>query len=540
MKSAIPLAAIIAASIVGGCVVGDIGDEAGNSNSACVPGAAITTRRVRRLTLDEIDATLTALHIDTSHAVLELPADTRIRNFANNADRLWVSPAFAEQYQALIEKFAGAAASNKEIVGCDPGAMGEDACAAQFIDTFVARAWRRPVTAEEKTSLTALFTTGKSGGTFTDGVELLLEGVLQSPEFLYHYELGTGEGTSLKLSSYELAEELAYLTTGGPPDEALRALAAGDTLLAADVRESEARRLLAKGGKAQMNRFVFSWLGLDKIDGTRKSSEAYPAFTPSIRAAMRAETEAFVAAALFDDGGTLKTLLTGSYTFADATLAKYYGFDTAGTTAGVFSRVSVDPKERGGILTQGSVLAAYAQEDSSGPVRRGHMIRSQLLCQDLPPPPPSLKITNPPATSTATTRERYANHSRDPVCQTCHRLMDPIGFGFESFDGSGVFRTMENGLAVDAHGSVGGTKDADGDFTGPAELGRRLAESSDVRDCLATNIYRFAAARLETQGDSCALDSLKKKYTADRPIVDVLVEWIRSDEFLLRKEESGK
>jgi hypothetical protein len=526
------LAGTLPILVLFGCNPGTITDD-----GPADPGGIVTLRRVRRLTLPELDALLQALRVDSQHGALALPADDQIKNFGNNADRLWVSPAFAQQYQALIQGLAPVAAADPQVVGCDPAA-GDDACAARFIDGFGRRAWRRPLTSDEQSTLKALFDDGRSGGTFSDGVELVLEAMLQAPELLYHYELGAdgAAGDTVPLTPHELAEELAFLATGAPPDDQLLALADGDTLSQADVRESEVRRLIGVGGRAQLARFVFSWLGLNRIDLATKSPQVYPAWSDAIRSAMREESEQFVAAALLDDDGTLKTLLTADYTFADATLAGYYGLAAPGAQPGVFARVPVD-STRAGILTQGALLAGYAQEDESAPVRRGHMVRSQLFCQDMPPPPPSLKITQPVSDPNRTTRQRFADHSNNPTCAGCHRLMDPIGFGFESFDGAGRFRSTENGQPIDAHGSIIGTSDDDGDFDGAVELGQKLAASAQVRACLATNLLRFTFGRLDSDGDSRLLRSINKSFTADRRITDVLVDYVRADEFASRKVE---
>jgi hypothetical protein len=503
----------------------------------------VTARRIRRLTVPEIDATLAALKIDSTHAALgALPPDPEVRNFANNSDNLEIVGLWANQYDPLVETLATAAAGKPEVVGCDPS-TGEDACAKQFIASFVGRAWRRPLTADEQTRLEALFATGKMGGTFTDGVELVIEAALHSPEFLYHYEIGDDSAKGeTALAPYELAEEIAYLATGAPPDDALLKLAADNSLAKPDVRESEVRRLVKNGGRAQLSRFVFSWLGLERIDTNPKKAATYPALTADIRAKMRAETEAFVASVLVDGDGTLAELLTADYTMADSTLAQYYGINAASAQPGVFARVNLDAStKRAGILTQGSLLAGYSQEDNSGPVRRGHLVRSQLLCQDMPPPPANVKIVPPKNNPTHTTRQLYEQHSASDFCWSCHQMMDPIGFGFENFDGAGIFRTTENGFPIDSSGVIAkATGDANTTFNGPADLGAKLAESATVRDCLATNLFRFTMGREETDGDSCALSKVSAAYAKDTRVVDILVNYVRSDEFVNRIVEQAQ
>ena len=173
--------------------------------------------------------------------------------------------------------------------------------------------------------------------------------------------------------------------------------------------------------------------------------------------------------------------------------------------------VDLPAGERAGLLTQAGLLSVHALPDQSSPVHRGKMVREQILCDQMPPQPPNLMVTPPEVDPRRPTRERFAQHAEDPACSGCHRLMDPIGFGFEAYDGIGRFRASDGGRPVDASGEIVDTRDADGPFRGARELAERLAGSRDVRDCAATQWYRFAFGRLEGPGDACSLRALQDR-----------------------------
>jgi hypothetical protein len=203
--------------------------------------------------------------------------------------------------------------------------------------------------------------------------------------------------------------------------------------------------------------------------------------------------------------GTLTALLSDAFTFADAGTAKLQGL--TGPTGAAFVRVSLDPARHAGLLTAPPVMALLATRTDSSPIARGKFVRERILCQTLPAPPPNVPPA-PKANPMATTRERFAQHTASPECAGCHRLIDPVGFGFEGFDGGGRSRDTENGRPVDASGNLEGT-DVDGPFAGAPALGRRLLASDGVRACLATTWFRYAFGRDEAPGDACAIDRLR-------------------------------
>jgi hypothetical protein len=190
-----------------------------------------------------------------------------------------------------------------------------------------------------------------------------------------------------------------------------------------------------------------------------------------------------------------------------------------------------DDQERRGVLTHASMLAAFASSDESSPVKRGKFVRVRVLCQDLPDPPADIPSLSAPEPGVST-RERFAMHTSDPACAGCHGLIDGLGFGLEAYDGIGAFRSMDNGVPVDASGEVTHTRDVDGPYIGGPELAMRLASSAEVRDCAPTQWLRFALGRRETRDDECSLAQLQAAFAdSDGDLRELMVALTQTDAF---------
>jgi hypothetical protein len=199
------------------------------------------------------------------------------------------------------------------------------------------------------------------------------------------------------------------------------------------------------------------------------------------------------------------------------------------------TKTDLDPMQRAGLLTQGSFLALTGSPDGSNPVRRGKFVFTKLLCQTLPPPPANVP---PPAPASAggTTRQRFEVHDQNACAKGCHTSMDPIGFGFESYDGIGQWRTTDQGQTVDSSGTLAGT-DVDGTFSGAVDLAHKLATSPEVRDCVATEWFRYAMGRGESADDACSLSALKQGFSASQSdIRQLLVAVTQTTTFRYRNE----
>lgn len=513
---------------------------AGTGGVVVVPNPLCTTAEpspspLRRLTRAEYENTVRDLFGMPDLSIADaFPPDPVAGGFANNAAVLTVSSLQAEKYLDVAEAVATKAALNlPALVGCAPA--GEESCARQFIEKFGRRAYRRPLAPADTDRLLRAFRAGRAEGTFGAGIELIIQTALQSPSFLYRFEFGapTGAGAKLvPLTQHEVAARLSYFLWASMPDAALDAAADAGALRTPEQIATVARTMLAAPrARAAVGEFYRQWLGLGALDTVAKDAAVYPEFTDGLRGAMRAETQSFVEHVVWSADHKLGTLLTAPLGFASAPeLARLYG------VAPATGMLSLPPAQRAGVLTQAGVLAVHALPDQSSPVTRGKFVREQLLCQTPAQPPANLNVTPPDVDPTKTTRERFAQHTASAGCAACHLLMDPIGFGLEAYDGIGRHRTMEGGRPVDDAGELTQTTDADGKFVGARALAERLAGSAQVRDCVATQWFRYAMGRFDGAGDTCSLTPLREAFTASGgDLQELLVAMTRTEAFLTRR-----
>jgi hypothetical protein len=215
-----------------------------------------------------------------------------------------------------------------------------------------------------------------------------------------------------------------------------------------------------------------------------------------------------------------------------------YGVE--GVEGDALQRVTLPADQRSGLLSQPGLLTVLSKPNQSDPIHRGLFVRTRLLCQQLPPPPDDIAVVPPDPAPGLSTRERFAEHTRNERCQGCHQLIDPLGFGFEHYDALGRWREMDEGTPVDASGEVVATTDADGAFDGIPELSMQLASSEQVRQCVATQWFRFAMSRTETEWDHCAMRDLQADFRASGyDLRELLVAIVRSDSFRYQRVPSG-
>ena len=500
------------------------------------PGA----RQLRRLSRAELERSIRDLTgVDWRSS--SLAPDPVVRGFDNQAEALRVTPLLADQLRAAAEQIATEALRTPgRVLPCTPAAGEEPQCAARFIEVFGARAFRRPLTMAETGRYQQLYALGATDG-FKKGVELVLSALLQSPHFLYRTELGVpaADGT-YRLTPYEIASELSFLLIGTTPDEALLTAARTGALDTSAGIEAQARRLLGlSGARENLRRFIGQWLGLDRLATIPKDDVAYPGFGAPLRAALLHEAERMTEDVVFNGAGTLDALLQAPNTFLNAALATFYGVGTpTRVDTDGFGRASFPDPGRRGLLGLGAVLATHARPNSGSPIHRGKLVRERFLCQDLPPPPPGLVAQPPPLDPTRTSRQRYDAHSEMQPCASCHRLMDPIGFGFDRYDGIG--RQERGTAAVDTRGSILDSPRTDGDFDGITGLAARLAESDDVRDCFAKQWLRFGYGVAEDVQLSCVLAQVQRRFRASGGDVrELLVALTQTSHFVTRQGEGS-
>jgi hypothetical protein len=525
---------------------GNGGAAAGTSGGGGTPVESPSPRLLRQLTVAEYaNTTADLLHlanVDTS----AIPPDVAVDGFTTNVLAAFVSDTSMDAYNSTAGTLGDRAVA-ESLAALVPCTTQDAACAATFVDQFGLRAFRRPLTADEHTRYAALFDAALTGGDFKTGVGLVIKSMLVSPYFLFRSELGAdlGDGT-FKLTPFETATALSYTYWGTMPDAALFASAQSGALANKTEIEAQARRLLADPrGRARVASFFYEWMDSPRAYDTTKDMGTYPDFfaqpggTDALVDAMRAEEDAFVANVVFDSTKKFDELFSANYVYVNDLLAKYYGLTPPGSTTP--QRVTLPAgAARGGLLTLGMFLVGHARTNESSPTQRGHMIRANILCADVPPPPPNVNATFSPGTPGVTAREQIEALTGSGICVTCHSLMNPIGFGLEDFGGDGVERATDNGEKVDTTGVLNGFNDpATGmpyTFDGPRQLSAILASNDDAKRCFAANYHRYTRGYLASGVDEGAVDKLTQAFVAQNlDLPELFVQVALQDSFVLRR-----
>ena len=510
------------------------------AESACTsqsPGP----RMLRRLSALEFAATIPDLFGDTTVPVSTVFNDSSVLGFSIDAGTLLVQDLNADQLMSNAEAIAHWAVTTPAVLArVAPCTTTDDACQTKFITAFGKRAFRAPLGADRVTAYKAIFAGEAS---FSDGAEAVISAMLQSPYFLYRSELGSASGAMFALTPYEVASSLSYLLTGSMPDAALMAAADGWSGTPTTTQlDTQVQRLLADPrSSATVMRFMTGWLGLDRLFSMAKDATIFP-LTDALKNDMMSETTSLVLEA-FNNNGAIADLLTADHSFLNQNLAQFYGISAGGLGTSM-TRVAYPTggaRDRG-ILAHASVLNGYARPDLSSPTQRGHMVRSRLLCQNVPPPDNKVDTTlNPPSAATPTTRSLYEQHiQKGTTCSGCHKLMDPIGFGFENYDGFGRYRTTENGSPIDPSGTIytAGTTGMDVKFANLTELQTYLAGSTDVDNCMIRYWAYYAYGSASWQQDACTYGGIRQEAAAGSyALQDVLKAIVHAPHFTNRVQD---
>jgi hypothetical protein len=471
------------------------------------------------------------------------PPENQVLGFSTNAVFNRVSALLAEKQMTVAETISDDAMPLLgEILPCS-ATSADRACAESFVDDFGPRAFRRPLSTDERDLMLGLYDQTVDRDGFTGAVRLVIQAFLQSPQFLYRFESGLTEvtdaaGTTVAYqpTEYELASRLSYLLWNTMPDAPLFEAAAEGRLSSEQGLVDEASRMLddprARDGVSD---FYRQFLKLDRLKGIARDLDGAPT---DLGDSWRYSLDYFTGHVFSNEGGNLNALLTSSTVFLNDALAPLYGVPVPdGLAPGQFFRVDMQAEHRVGLLSQPALMALYAHPDQSAPVQRGVFVRDALLCQPPPPPPPTVNNNPPDPDPSLTTRQRFSVHTQDPQCSTCHQYIDPIGLSLEEFDQLGRYRDTENGMPVDVSGDITGVhEDAiQGPFNGAAELGQRLADSVQVKQCLVTQWYRYGMGRVEQQEDLCSMKAAFDRFVAsDGDMHELLLGIVRSDAFRYR------
>jgi mono/diheme cytochrome c family protein len=408
--------------------------------------------------------------------------------------------------------------SRRAIFSCHPSTPAQQAtCAHEIVTRLATQAFRRPVTERDASALMSLYWKGASEGGFEAGVRLAIEGILASPRFVFRFEERPGTtraDQSYAIGDFDLASRLSYFLWATAPDAPLRTLAASGRLSQPAVLEQQVARMLADPrAEVLATRFASQWLRLQDLDKLNPDVRYYPDFDEQLKDAMRRETELFFANLVRDDRPVLD-LFTADYTFVNERLARHYRIP--GVIGSQFQKVAYPDDRRRGLLGHGSVLTLTSHADRTSPVLRGKWVMEVML--GTPPPAPPPNVPDLDATPEAedgrlrTVRERMEQHRANPACNSCHRMIDPIGLSLDNFDVTGAWRIRDNGTPVDAASTFyDGTP-----LGGPADLRRALLSRTDVLvQTFAENLMTYALGRRLDAADMPAVRALVGRAEAE-------------------------
>ncbi len=397
-------------------------------------------------------------------------------------------------------KGVGDTPSRRQIFVCYPeNPQREAACAREIISKLSRRAFRRPVTDQDMEALMVFYQQGRESGNFDEGIKAALQRILVSPDFIFRFEREPVKpGEIYRISDVELASRLSFFLWSTAPDDELMNQATLGKLKDPAILEKQVRRMLADPRSMELvNNFAGQWLFLRNLQSLIPATEDFPDYDDNLRQAFRRETELLFNSIVHEDRNVVD-LLTADYTFLNERLAKHYGIE--GVYGSQFRRVSLGADSpRRGLLGQGSILTVTSLATRTSPVLRGKWILENILGTPPPEPPPNvppLKENGPKPNDKSTevieypsVRQRMEEHRTNPVCASCHKMMDPIGFALENFDAVGQWRTRDGRNPVDAAGQlVDGTK-----INGPVDLRQALLGYSD-------QFVRTATEKLMTYG----------------------------------------
>lgn len=379
-------------------------------------------------------------------------------------------------------KRAETTTSRSRILTCTPANAAEEAaCANEVLGSLATLAYRRPVNANDMELLMSFFDAGRANGDFETGIQLALQLILADPEFIYRTENlpleAIGSNPYYAVSDLELASRLSFFLWSGPPDTELLDIAAAGKLRDDGVLEAQVERMLDDPRSYSLvSNFAGQWLQLRNLQSASPVADLFPDFDDNLRQAFRIETEMLFDSIMREDRPVTE-LLDASYTFVNERLAKHYGIpDIYGSQ---FRRIELGPEHdlRRGLLGKGSILTVSSVADRTSPVLRGKWVLLNILGVVPPNPPPNvpaLVTTDEPGIGPQTLRQRMEQHRDNPACVSCHRMMDPIGFGLDTFDRIGRVRTTDAGQPMDVSGTL-----VDGQsFVGPSELRNALMHYS--------------------------------------------------------------
>ena len=452
--------------------------------------------------------------------------------FDNNARKALVSTTHIDKYIEAAHQLS------KEIpisslLSCD---ITSQECVASWIEDFGSHTFRRPLTTDEKERYQTIFTTATNED---QGIRDVVLSFFTSPHFLYKKEIGTQDDDGFQsLTSYEIATAMSYFIWGSTPDTELLEAARTDSLHDAEERKAQALRMLNnQQAQVHFSNIFAQWIGTSDIRSIDKNAFAYYNFTPQTAISFDQEQRSFIQHTIFGQNGTYDDLFLSNQSFLNGTSAQIYEIE--GIYGPSIQETPLPSLRSAGILSFGSFLSTHAHSDQSSPIKRGVAIRERVLCQELGEPPPNAGMA-PEVDFNSSTQERFAQHTSDSACASCHQYIDPIGLAMERFDGIGQYREEENGTSINPTGDLA---DVEGLGTGTSssfvtlpQLSTIIVESDQGAKCFVHQMYRFAFGGLETDEEESNIEALATQFESNsRNIQSLMVDIVASDTFIKRE-----
>lgn len=548
-----PLLAVLAgATALSACTSGEIGnpydssagdayegDPLNNPDFAPAPGG------IRRLLGRQYRNSIKQALGESAAIAADPPEDPTLSELETLAAAdLALPPNAIDQYersaravaQAVIDDGSAMAA----LVPCVPAAPDDADCHRQVIAGAGHQLWRRPLVSNELEPIVAVARdAGSKYADFDAGVQYALMALLQSPYFLYTVELGIPDDSHpgmRKLTGPELATRLSLFLVDTTPDAELLDAAENGGLETEDqVREAARGLMKRKEARKALGSFYDVFFKLRDLPTTTKIPANFPDWSEDLGIAMRQESLLFFEDVVWNRNADYREIFTADYTFANSALADLYGLAEGTVSPGDgFVKVSLPEKQlRSGFLGHASHLTRYAHAGDTSPTRRGAFLSTALLCQDIPPPPPGVNTQFPAFDpGEPMTKKQYLeeiHHKASEGCDTCHALMDPLGYAMESYDGIGRFRTKdENGLPIDPSGELADL----GSFADARALGQLMHDEPRAMKCIVSNLLRQAMGHKEIASERPAITAIQDAFEASGfKLQEALVEIVASPAF---------
>jgi hypothetical protein len=513
-----------------------------------VEASAVGPAPLRRLTNEEYVNALHDLFPTLSPALPPLPESTIIAGFDNAIEAQQPSDVVIARYETIADLYAAAATSDdattRALTGCTwSHQRSTSACADGFIARVGRRIFRRPLDEGELARFRARFATWQVASDFRGAVRLTLTAMLQALQFIYRPEPPPIRAATkvVPVEPFAMASRLSFFLWRSTPDDVLLDAAESGALSSeADIRAQAERMLDDDRAKRTYWSFHRQWLALDRVltdEQKYRTPQIDPSWTAQTAQSAERETELFVENVLAS-GGTLVDLLLSRRAWVDGEMARIYALP-APANPNAFTPVDLPIDQRAGVLTRAAFLAGTSHRGGTSPPIRGNAVELRLFCELPVSPPPGADLSMPTAPrrrGPETTRQLFEQRTAPSMCQSCHASLNGIGFGFEAYDAAGAHRARENGVAIDASGTIALGSDVDGAFDGAIELSNAIARSVVVHRCATAQWTRFALGRAPVDAEIPLRDAWADAFVASGGDVrQLLLAIVTSPTFRLRK-----